>query len=76
MKLLTTKEVAFRLGISIKRVQELIKGGRLPAQKPARDYFVKESDLRLVQDRKPGRPKKTAKVLQSEKKVSKKDNKK
>lgn len=61
MNLLTTKEVAKRLGISVQRVQELIKKGRLPAEKPARDYFVKESDLRLVKNRKPGRPRKGSK---------------
>jgi hypothetical protein len=35
-------------------VQWLIANGRLPAQKMGRDYFVKESDLKLVADLKPG----------------------
>jgi excisionase family DNA binding protein len=61
MKLLTTKEVAARLGISVMRVQQLIWDGRLPAEKMGRDYFIKEDDLKLVADRKPGRPKKEAK---------------
>jgi excisionase family DNA binding protein len=56
MKLLTTKEVAARLGISVMRVQQLIWDGRLPAEKMGRDYFIKEDDLKLVADRKPGRP--------------------
>jgi excisionase family DNA binding protein len=61
MKLLTTKEAAARLGISVMRVQQLIWDGRLPAEKMGRDYFIKEDDLKLVADRKPGRPKKETK---------------
>jgi excisionase family DNA binding protein len=61
MKLLTTTEVAARLGVTIKRVQAMIRDGRLPAEKMGRDYFIKEDDLKLVEDRKPGRPKKEAK---------------
>ena len=56
MKLLTTPQVAARLGVSIARVQALIWNGRLPAEKVGRDYVVKEADLKLVKDRKPGRP--------------------
>ena len=55
---LTTKEVAERLGISVTRVQQLILAGRLPAEKKGRDYFIKDEDLKLVADRKPGRPRK------------------
>jgi excisionase family DNA binding protein len=58
MKLLTTKEAAARLGISVMRVQQLIWGERLPAEKIGRDYVIKEDDLKLVADRKPGRPRK------------------
>jgi excisionase family DNA binding protein len=67
MKLLTTKEAAERLGVGYVRVNQLIKEGRLPAEKMGRDYMIKESDLKLVQGRKPGRP---------PKKVSKKEGKK
>ncbi|MDQ3917406.1 MAG: helix-turn-helix domain-containing protein [Acidobacteriota bacterium] len=56
---ITTKEAAERLGITVTRVQQLILAGRLPAEKRGRDYFIKEEDLRLVEDRKPGRPRKT-----------------
>jgi hypothetical protein len=28
----------------------------LPAQKVGRDYIIREEDLKLVEDRKPGRP--------------------
>lgn len=58
MNLLTTKEVAARLGVTIQRVQALIRDGRLPASKLGRDYVIKEQDLKLVADRKPGRPRK------------------
>jgi len=38
----------------------MIRDGRLPAEKFGRDYLIKESDLKLVEDRKPGRPTKQA----------------
>lgn len=60
MSLLTTNEVAERLGVTLPRVHALIRGGRLPAEKMGRDYFIKESDLVLVADRKPGRPPKSS----------------
>jgi excisionase family DNA binding protein len=58
MKLLTTPEVAERLGVTIARVQKLIWDRRLPAQKIGRDYMINEDDLKLVSERKPGRPRK------------------
>ncbi len=58
MKLLTTKEAAERLGVTVQRIHALIRDERLPAEKMGRDYFIKESDLRLVAERKPGRPSK------------------
>jgi hypothetical protein len=42
------------------RVQVLIRHGRLPAQKVGRNYVINEDDLKLVKDRKPGRPLKRA----------------
>jgi excisionase family DNA binding protein len=56
MSLLTTKEVAERLGVTVPRVHTLIKEDRLPAEKMGRDYFIKEEDLKLVENRKTGRP--------------------
>jgi excisionase family DNA binding protein len=58
MNLLTTKEVAEKLGVTVTRVQQLILAERLPAEKKGRDYFINEEDLKLVEDRKPGRPSK------------------
>ena len=60
MSLLTTKEVAERLGVTLPRVHTLIKEERLPAEKMGRDYFIKEEDLKLVANRKTGRPPKVA----------------
>jgi len=56
MKLLTTKEAAKILEISQRRVQALVTAGRLPAVKMGGVYLIKEKDLKLVAERKPGRP--------------------
>ncbi len=53
---LTTREVAERLNISMRRVRALIESGQLPSKQYGRDHLIKESDLELVKDRKPGRP--------------------
>jgi excisionase family DNA binding protein len=58
MGLISSAEAAERLGVHITRVQVLIREGRLPAQRIGRTYVVNEDDLRLVEDRKPGRPRK------------------
>lgn len=54
--MLTTNEVAARLNVSMRRVRALIEAGRLPSKQFGRDHLIKESDLKLVADRKPGRP--------------------
>jgi excisionase family DNA binding protein len=74
MKLLTTKEVAEILGVTQTRVQQLILNGRLPAQRMGRDNFIREEDLKLVENRKPGRPRKslTEEPLKKAKKKGKK----
>jgi len=56
--MLTTPEVAVRLKVSIRRVQALIEAGRLPSKQYGRDHLIKESDLKLVANRKTGRPRK------------------
>jgi len=56
MKLLTTKEAAKILEVSQRRVQALVSAGRLPAVKMGGVYLIKEKDLKLVAERKPGRP--------------------
>lgn len=64
---LTTKEVAEKLGVSVGRVQQLIAEGRLPATKIGQTNLVREDDLKLVQERKTGRPPKTKIEHKSEK---------
>lgn len=59
MNLLSATEAGERLGVTANRVRALIAAGRLPAQKIGRDYVINERDLRLVQNRKPGRPRTT-----------------
>ena len=56
MKLISAAEAAGKLGVHITRVQVLIREGRLPAQKVGGSYVINEGDLKLVADRKPGRP--------------------
>jgi excisionase family DNA binding protein len=54
--LISSKEAAEKLGLSLRRVQALITSGRLPAQKIGNSYVVNEKDLELVRERTPGRP--------------------
>lgn len=54
--MLTTSEAAERLNVSMRRVRALIEAGRLPSKQFGRDHLIKESDLGLVAERKPGRP--------------------
>jgi excisionase family DNA binding protein len=54
--MLTTAEVAERLGVTVQRVHQFIKDERLPAEKMGRDYIINEGDLKLLEDRQTGRP--------------------
>jgi excisionase family DNA binding protein len=56
MGLLTTRQAAERLKLSIPRIHQLINEGRLRAEKVGRDYVIREEDLKLVGERKRGRP--------------------
>ncbi|MBA3257069.1 MAG: hypothetical protein H0T64_10530 [Pyrinomonadaceae bacterium] len=40
----------------MRRVQELVKQGRIPAQLIGGVYLIDHKDLALVKNRKPGRP--------------------
>ncbi|HYP25526.1 MAG TPA: helix-turn-helix domain-containing protein [Blastocatellia bacterium] len=69
MKILTAAQAAERLGVSVRRVQQLVKAGRLPASEFGGSLMIQESDLALVEDRKPGRPRKQpAKTEEAKKK--------
>jgi excisionase family DNA binding protein len=69
-RMLTTPKVAERLGVTTRRVLALIKAGRLPSQQFGRDHLIKESDLKLVEDRKRGRPPKQKAVAKTTKKLA------
>ncbi len=56
MRLLTVSEAAERLGVHRSRIHVLIKQKRLPAAQYGRAYLIEESDLKLVEERKTGRP--------------------
>jgi excisionase family DNA binding protein len=57
MKLLTIKEAAERLGVSARRVNQLIDEKKLLAQKIGSQYVINEEDLEGVKTYgKPGRP--------------------
>lgn len=59
MKLLTTREVAAKLGVSRRRVQALRLKERFPgAIKMGRDWFIPDTDLKAFKRRRAGRPKK------------------
>lgn len=52
--MLTTKQVAAELGVSMRRVQAMILAGRLRARKDGKSYVIREKDLESVRERKPG----------------------
>jgi len=54
--MLTTAQAAAALGISQRRVQELVKAGRLPAQRIGRDWLIAPADLDRVRQRPTGYP--------------------
>lgn len=60
MKIISTKDAAERLGISLRQIQTLIGQGKLPASKIGRDYAIDEKDLKLVETRRKGRPPKAS----------------
>jgi excisionase family DNA binding protein len=57
-----TGEAAERLKVTPRRVRALIAAGKLPARECecGSEWIIKESDLSLVTNRRPGRPRKAA----------------
>ena len=55
---ITTSEAAAELHVSRRRVQALIKSGRLAAERVGRDWLIEERALRQMRPRKVGRPRK------------------
>jgi excisionase family DNA binding protein len=62
-RLMSTVEAAEYLGVSDRRIRQLIALGSLPAQEVGGRHVIAEKDLKLfkARERKPGRPKKGAK---------------
>jgi excisionase family DNA binding protein len=57
MNLLSLKEAAEKLGVSARRVNQLIEENKLPAQKVGNSYVINEDDLANVKTYgKAGRP--------------------
>jgi excisionase family DNA binding protein len=59
MEPLTAAEAAKRLNVSVRRVQQLVKTGRLPAKMFGGALMIQAKDLEMVAVRKPGRPPKS-----------------
>jgi excisionase family DNA binding protein len=56
---LTTKEIAEKLSVSVRRVRQYIENNQLKAEKIGRDYMVRENELKNIKiNEKAGRPKK------------------
>ncbi|MFN0088559.1 MAG: helix-turn-helix domain-containing protein [Blastocatellia bacterium] len=71
LSVITTKEAAERLGITQRRINALIKAGKLPAQIFGGSWMIEEKDLALVADRKPGRPSKDGAKAAKKERVAK-----
>lgn len=56
--MLTTREAAKRLGVSMRRITALITSGRLDAIKHGRDWIIADVALAAIRHGKPGRPRK------------------
>lgn len=59
--LLTTSEAAAKLGVTRWRVNAMIRDERLKAERFGSIFLIRESDLKAVENRKVGRPKKVVK---------------
>ena len=55
-KYISVKQAAEMLGVSGRRVRALIAAKRLPAQQIGGVWIINAKDLKLVSERKPGRP--------------------
>jgi excisionase family DNA binding protein len=56
MEWLTTRQAAEKLGVSDARIRQMISNEQLPAQKFGHVHMINEEDLKLVENRKVGRP--------------------
>ena len=71
-EVLTAIEAAARLDVSVRRVQQMVKNGQLPATVFGGSLMIRARDLALVADRKVGRPKKAETMAPTKKGAKKK----
>lgn len=62
VRVLTPQIVAERLGVETRTVQKWCAQGRLPAQKPGRDWLISEESLAKFEPPVQGRPSRKANV--------------
>jgi excisionase family DNA binding protein len=67
---LTTGQAANKLGVTAGRVRQMIVDKQLPTTKFGHIHMINEGDLKLVENRKVGRPRK-AQAEKASKKASK-----
>jgi excisionase family DNA binding protein len=73
MRLVNTSEAAEKLGVSVRRVRQLIAEGKISAHNLGRDYAIEESSLAQVKTYgKAGRPPKSDKREQATSKTRQK----
>lgn len=53
---LTTQQAAEKLGVTAGRIRQMIVDKQLPTAKFGHVHMIKKSDLKLVENRKVGRP--------------------
>ncbi|HEV7906120.1 MAG TPA: helix-turn-helix domain-containing protein [Pyrinomonadaceae bacterium] len=59
-ELLTTADVAKKLGLTVRAVQKMIEAGRLQAKRVGRDYIISAASLNNIERKsRAGRPPKT-----------------
>ena len=71
MEMISAKDASLELGVSLRRVQQLVSSGRLPATQIGGSWVIQKPDLALVSDRKAGRPKKVVEPITKKKAVKK-----
>jgi excisionase family DNA binding protein len=62
LDVLNTAEAAQELHVTPDRVRKLIRAQRLPARKLGRDWAIARTDLAGVTERRPGRPRRVARL--------------
>jgi excisionase family DNA binding protein len=56
-ELLTTGQAAVVAGVSVSRIQQFLRAGRLPFVRVGHYKLIKRSDAGSIERRRPGRPK-------------------